>query len=54
MSKILQLDQEIDDELANLHHRTDYLTAELRKEKNKNKQFLMKLKDLIEEELSYE
>ena len=52
MSKILQLAQEIDDELENLHHQTDYLEHELAKEKSKNRQFLMKLKDLIEEELS--
>lgn len=54
MSKILQLAQEIDNELKNLHHRTDYLATELADEKKKNKQFLMKLKDLIEEELSNE
>lgn len=52
MSKILQLAQEIDDELVNLHHQTDFLACELAKEKNKNRQFLMKLKDLVEEELS--
>lgn len=52
MSKIMQFAQEIDSELENLHHRADYLTNELVKEKNKNRQFLMKLKDLIEEELS--
>ena len=54
MSKIMQLAQEIDSELEHLHHRTDYLTNELIKEKNKNKKFLMKLRDLIEEELSNE
>lgn len=53
MSKILQLAQEIDDELEKLHHQTDYLADELAREKNKNRQFLMRLKDLIEEELSY-
>lgn len=51
MSKILQLAQEIDEELENLHHQADYLAAELEKEKNKNRRFLLKLKDLIEEEL---
>ncbi len=51
MSKILQLAQEIDSELENLRHRTDYLEYELVNEKNKNRQFLLKLKDLIEEEL---
>lgn len=54
MGKILQLAQEIDNELERLHHRTSYLENELIKEQNKNKQFLRKLKDLIEEELSYE
>ena len=54
MSKILQLAQEIDEELEKLHHQTDYLTSELAREKNKNRQFLMKLKDLIEGELSNE
>lgn len=52
MSKILQLAQEIDNELEKLHHQTDYLESELAKEKNKNRQFLVRLKDLIEEELS--
>ena len=51
MSKILQLAQEIDEELENLHHQADYLAHELAHEKNKNRQFLLKLKDLIEEEL---
>ena len=54
MSKIMQLAQEIDNELDQLQYRADYLTDELMKEKHKNKQFLMRLKDLIEEELSYE
>ena len=54
MSKIMQLAQEIDNELEHLQHQTDYLTNELVKEKNKNKQFLIKLKDLIEEGLSNE
>ena len=54
MSKILQLAQEIDHELENLHYQADYLTNELAREKNKNRKFLMKLKDLIEEELSDE
>ena len=53
MSKILQLAQEIDNELINLHHQTDYLENELAKEKTKNRQFLIRLRDLIEEELSY-
>ena len=47
MSKILQLAQEIDEELENLHHQAGYLAYELAAEKNKNRQFLMKLKDLI-------
>ena len=51
MSKILQLAQEIDEELDRLHHQTNYLAAELMKEKDKNRRFLLKLKDLIEEEL---
>lgn len=54
MSKILQLAQEIDNELTDLRHRTDFLASELAHEKNKNRQFLMKLKDLVEEELSNE
>lgn len=54
MSKILQLAQEIDGELENLHHQVNYLAHELEKEKNKNRKFLMKLKDLIGEELSNE
>ena len=54
MSKILQLAQEIDNELENLRHRTDYLAIELVNEQKKNRQFLLKLKDLIEEELSNE
>ena len=40
MSKILQLAQEIDSELENLHHRADYLTNELVKEKIKISNFL--------------
>ena len=54
MSKILQLAQEIDDELEKLRCQTGYLTKELANHKKKNKQLLMKLKDLIEEELSDE
>ena len=54
MSKILQLAQEIDDELENLRHQTDFLAHELAYEKKKNRRFLMKLKDLVEEELSNE
>ena len=50
MSKILQLAQEIDNELKNLYHHTDCLENELLNEKIKKKQFLRKLKDLIEEE----
>ena len=53
VSKIVQLAQEIDNELEKLNHQTAYLASELAKEKTKNKQFLMRLKDLIEEELSY-
>lgn len=52
MIKILQLAQEIDNELENFQHRVYRLENELAVEKNKNRQFLMKLKDLIEEELS--
>ena len=54
MSKILQLAQEIDGELEHLHYKIDFLANEFEKETNKNRQFLMKLKDLIEEELSDE
>lgn len=54
MSKILQLAQEIDGELENLHQQVNYLADELDNEKKKNRQLLMKLKDLIEEELSDE
>ena len=54
MSKILQLAQEIDGELKHLYHLTDHLTNELADEKSKNRQFLMKLKNLIEEGLSDE
>lgn len=54
MIKILQLAQEIDNELANFQHRVYQLENELAIEKNKNRQFLMKLKDLIEEDLSDE
>ena len=54
MSKILQLAQEIDDELERLHHQNDYLAHELAHEKDKNRQLLMKLKNLLEEALSDE
>lgn len=51
MSKILELAQEIDKEVHELHNETSYLFSELAKEKQKRKNLLEKLQSLIEEEL---
>lgn len=53
MSKIVEFAQAIEQELQDLRHRADYAESECCKEKEKRKQFLSALKDLIEEELSH-
>lgn len=54
MSRILELAKEVDKEIDNLHHETDYLMSELDRERRKRKNILEKLQSLIEEELNSE
>ena len=52
MSKIIELAQEIEKEINDLHHRIDYLEMQNNKERENKKKFLEQLKYLIEEELA--
>ncbi len=52
MSKIVELAQEVEKEIKDLHHYIDFLAAQNNKERENKKKFLEQLKYLIEEELA--